>query len=272
MAKATRTLTTRYRSIFISDVHLGFRGAQAEFLLTFLRQTESDNLYLVGDIVDLWEMHRRRRVHWPDAHTAVIHEILRKAENGTRVIYVPGNHDEALRDYAGSEVRCVSVHREIVHETADGRRLLVFHGDEFDTVVQCGPLLTALGNHAYDTLLWLNRWVNRARRLLGFPYWSLAHAVKHRVANATDYIARFEHAAAREARRRGVDGVVCGHIHRAEIERIDGVLYTNCGDWVESCTALTEAADGHLALVHWSDAARVTLKRCDATPPRQAAA
>ncbi len=253
------TRPRRYRSIFISDTHLGFRGARADFLLDFLRSTESTYLYLVGDIVDVWEM-QRKRLYWPAAHNEVLKEIMAKAASGTQVIYIPGNHDELLRQYDGTVIQEVRVHRETIHETADGRRLLVLHGDQFDTVVQCSPLLAMVGNRAYDWLLRANHWVNWLRRALGFPYWSLAQYLKHRVKNAVQYISRFEEAVALEARRRGVDGLVCGHIHRAEITDIDGVLYTNCGDWVESCTALTEAADGSLNLVQWTDQARHTVK------------
>ena len=259
MSRGPRTHPRRYRSIFISDTHLGFRGARADFLLDFLRSTESRYLYLVGDIVDVWEM-QRRRLHWPAEHNDVIKEILRKAAAGTEVVYVPGNHDELLREYDGSVIRDVVVRREAVHCTADGRRLLVLHGDEFDTVVQCSPVLAMLGTRIYDALLRANHWVNGVRRAFGFPYWSLAQYLKHRVKDAVSYISSFEQALAYEARRRGVDGLVCGHIHRAEIREIEGVLYTNCGDWVESCTALTEAADGSLALVRWTDLAGHTLK------------
>jgi UDP-2,3-diacylglucosamine pyrophosphatase LpxH len=243
--------TLRYRSIFISDVHLGFRGCRAEFLLDFLHRTESEYLYLVGDIVDVWEM--RNRLFWPQAHNNVIRTILGKAKRGTKVIYIPGNHDEVLRDYAGMDFGNVSIRRDAVHETADAKRLLILHGDEFDSVVQCSRLLAMLGNRVYDWLLYLNRWLNVFRRKLGFPYWSLASYLKHKVKNAMQFISDYEHAVVREVRRRNADGVVCGHIHRAEITHHEGILYCNDGDWVESCTALIEKHDGRLELVNWTE-------------------
>jgi UDP-2,3-diacylglucosamine pyrophosphatase LpxH len=243
--------TLRYRSIFISDVHLGFRGCRAEFLLDFLRSTDSEYLYLVGDIIDVWEM--RNRLFWPQAHNNVIRTILGKAKRGTRVIYIPGNHDEVLRDYAGMDFGNVMIRRDAIHETADGKRLLVMHGDEFDSVVQCSRLLAMLGNKTYDWLLYMNRWLNVFRRRLGFPYWSLASYLKHKVKNAMQFISDFEHAVAREVQKRNVHGVVCGHIHRAEITTHGEVLYCNDGDWVESCTALVEKHDGGLELLNWTE-------------------
>lgn len=243
--------TLRYRSIFISDIHLGFRGCRAEFLLDFLHRTESEYLYLVGDIIDVWEM--RTRLFWPQAHNNVIRTILGKAKRGTKVVYIPGNHDEVLRDYAGMDFGNVLIRRDAVHETADGKRLLVLHGDEFDSVVQCSRLLAMLGNKTYDWLLYLNRWLNVFRRRLGFPYWSLAAYLKHKVKNAMQFISDFEHAVAREVKKRNVHGVVCGHIHHAEITRHDGALYCNDGDWVESCTALVEKFDGELELLNWTE-------------------
>ncbi len=241
----------RFRAVWISDVHLGFKGCRADYLLDFLKSTESDYLYLVGDIVDLWNM--KKGLYWPQAHNDVIRTILGKAKHGTKVIYVPGNHDELLRDYDGMEFGNVRIQREAMHETADGRRLLILHGDQFDGVVKCSRLMAALGCHAYDLLLFTNRMVNHVRRHFGFPYWSLAAYLKTRMKNALNYIRRFEEAVAIEAHRRGVDGMVCGHIHRAEMTEIDGVLYCNDGDWVESCTALVERHDGALHLVHWSE-------------------
>lgn len=241
----------RYRSIWISDVHLGFRGCRADFLLDFLHSTECEFLYLVGDIVDVWEM--RRRMFWPQAHNNVIRSILGKAKHGTRVIYVPGNHDEVMRDFVGLDFGNVSIRADAVHVTADGRRLLVLHGDEFDAVVQCSRLLAMLGNRIYDWLLYFNRWLNVFRRRFGLSYWSLAAYVKHRVKNAMKFISDFEDAVARETRQRNVDGVICGHIHRAEISDRGAVLYCNDGDWVESCTALVERYDGTLELLHWAD-------------------
>ncbi|WP_435100538.1 UDP-2,3-diacylglucosamine diphosphatase [Arhodomonas sp. AD133] len=240
-----------FRTVFISDTHLGFRGARADLLLSFLEQVRCRELYLVGDIFDIWEM-QRRGIYWPAAHNAVLRHIFELARQGTRVVYVPGNHDEMLRQYAGSIIEYFEIHRRTVHETADGRRLLVLHGDEFDAVVQCSRLIAMLGSRAYDWLLWANTWVNAIRRRLGFPYWSLAGHLKHRVKNAVNYISDFEVAVAREARRHDLDGVVCGHIHHAEIRPIDGVLYCNDGDWVESCTALVEDHNGRLSILPWA--------------------
>lgn len=257
MAHVERLTPLKYRSIFISDVHLGFRGCQADFLLDFLRSTESKHLYLVGDIVDLWAM--QGGIYWPEAHNAVVREVLEKARRGTEVIYVPGNHDGLLRDHLGADFGNLAVRDEVVHSTADGQRLLILHGDRFDSVVQAGPWVAKLGARAYDHLLALNGLVSRVRRLLGLKYWSLAGYLKQRVKNAVSYIDNFEEAVALEARRREVDGMICGHIHHAEVRDIQGVLYANCGDWVESCTALVEHHDGRLELMRWTDALPETI-------------
>ena len=247
--------TLRLRSVFISDVHLGFKGCRAEFLLDFLRRVECEQIYLVGDIIDLWSL--QRTFYWPQAHNDVIRTILGKAKHGTRVVYVPGNHDRAFRDHDGLTLGNVEIRLEAIHETADGRQFLVLHGDEFDSIVRASPLLESVGNHAYAAALRLNRYVNAVRQRLGYPYWSLAAFLKHKVKNAVKYIANFERALAVEARRRGVDGVICGHIHRAEITEIDGILYCNDGDWVESCTTLVEDFAGRLSLLRWTETAEV---------------
>lgn len=261
----------RYRTIWISDVHLGFRGCAADFLLDFLRGMECETLYLVGDIIDFWEM--ERRMYWPQAHNNVVRTILGKAKHGTKVVYIPGNHDEMLRDFVGMDFGNVQLRRNAMHETADGKKLLIMHGDEMDQVVKCSRFLAVLGSRAYDWLLWLNRYVNAARRLFGLPYWSLAAFLKHKVKNAVSFISSFEKGIAHEARRRKADGVVCGHIHRAEITEIDGILYCNDGDWVESCTALVEHFDGRLEILHWTDAERNAVKSSDALEtPAEAAA
>lgn len=241
----------RHRSIWISDIHLGTRGCKADLLLDFLRHNDCDLLYLVGDIVDGWRL--SRAWYWNPSHSAVIDEILHKAAAGTRVIYVPGNHDEALRDYVGFCLAGVEVAYEAVHETADGRKLLVMHGDHFDGVVTYARWLAIAGDRAYALALRLNDLVARVRRHLGMPYWSLSRWLKMQVKNAVEYIGRFEDAVAREAERRGVDGVVCGHIHKAEMRRIGKILYCNDGDWVESCTALAEDQSGKLEIIHWTD-------------------
>ncbi len=241
----------RYRAIWISDVHLGTRGCKAYFLLDFLRSTHCDTLYLVGDIVDGWRL--KKSWYWHQSHNDVVQKILRKARKGTRVIYIPGNHDEALRDYTALQFGGIEVMAEAIHQTADGRRLLVLHGDQFDGVMRYARWLAFLGDTAYTMALALNTWFNHARLKLGKPYWSLSAYLKHRVKNAVAYVSEFEETVAAEARRRRVDGVVCGHIHHPEIREIDGILYCNDGDWVESCSALVEHADGRLEILRWAD-------------------
>ena len=247
--------TLRTRTVFISDVHLGFKGCQAQYLLDFLRSVECQRIYLVGDIIDVWAL--TKSFYWPQAHNDVIRTILGKAKHGTRVIYIPGNHDRVLRDHDGLVMGNVEVHREAIHETADGRRFLVLHGDEFDSIVRASPLLESIGSHAYAAALTLNRYVNSIRSRFGFPYWSLAAFLKHKVKNAVQYIASFEKALATEARRQQVQGVICGHIHRAEITEIDGITYCNDGDWVESCTTLVEDFSGRLSLLRWTESQAV---------------
>lgn len=241
----------RYRTIWISDIHLGTRGCKADFLLDFLRHTESDTLYLVGDIIDAWQL--RKSWYWPQAHNEVVRVILRKARRGTRVIYVPGNHDEFFRDYGTLAFGGVTLANEVVHQGADGRRYLVIHGDAYDGVVKHARWLAALGDWSYRTVLQLNTVFNYGRRRLGYPYWSLSAYLKHKVKNAVSFISDFEGTLADQARERGVDGVICGHIHKAELRDVDGVLYANDGDWVESCTALVEHRSGELEVLHWAD-------------------
>jgi UDP-2,3-diacylglucosamine pyrophosphatase LpxH len=240
----------RYRTVFISDVHLGARGCQAELLLDFIRHIECETLYLVGDIVDGWKL--RSGWHWPQPHNDVVQKILRLARKGVKVIYVPGNHDDRVRDFVGVHFGGVVVARDAIHETADGRRFLVLHGDEFDGVVQHARWLAFLGDYAYRALLAFNTAFNRVRRRLGFGYWSLSAFLKTKVKNALQFVENFEAAVAAEARRRGVDGVICGHIHKAEMRDIDGIAYINDGDWVESCSALVEHADGRLEILEWA--------------------
>lgn len=244
------TPATHYRSIFISDVHLGTRGCQAELLLDFLRHVSCEHLYLVGDIVDGWKM--KSGWFWPQTHNDVVQKILRLARKGAQVTYVPGNHDDRVRDFCGVHFGGVLVARDAVHQTADGRRFLVTHGDEFDGIVRHAAWLGFAGDIAYRALLSSNTLFNRFRRRLGFGYWSLSAYLKSRVKNALQFIDSFETAVAEEARRRSVDGVICGHIHKAEIREIGGVLYVNDGDWVESCTALVEHPDGRLEILDWA--------------------
>ena len=239
-----------FRAVFISDVHLGTRGCQAELLLDFIRHLECDALYLVGDIIDGWKL--RSGWYWPQAHNDVVQKVLRMARKGVTVIYVPGNHDEVARDYCGVHFGGVVIARDAIHETIDGRRFLVTHGDEFDGVVQHAKWLAFLGDWSYRTVLMLNTWFNLIRRRLGFGYWSLSAYLKVKVKNALQFIENFETAVADEARRRGVDGVICGHIHKAEMRDSQGVTYINDGDWVESCTALVEHLDGRLEILEWA--------------------
>jgi len=242
----------RYRTVWISDVHLGTRGCNADMLLAFLDAVETDSLYLVGDIVDGWRL--KRSWFWPESHSAVMHAILRKARHGTRVVYVPGNHDEMARDYAGVQLGGIEIHEAPIHAGADGRRFLVLHGDQFDGVVTCARWLALLGDWAYDSVLRANIAFNLVRRRLGLGYWSLANFLKRRVKNAVQYVCDFEAAVAEEGRRQKVDGVICGHIHFPQLREIDGIVYANDGDWVESCTALVEHPDGRLAILDWTAA------------------
>lgn len=240
----------RFRAIFISDCHLGTPGCQAGALLDFLRHTESDYLYLVGDIIDGWQL--KRRWYWHQSHNDVVQKVLRKARKGTQVVYVPGNHDEAARHYVGVDFGGIAIRAEATHVTSTGRRLLVTHGDRFDVVVTYARWLALLGDRLYALTLKLNQHFNAARARMGLSYWSLARFLKLRVKNAVKYINAFEDALAREARMHGYDGVVCGHIHHAEVRMIGDVLYCNSGDWVDSLTALVEAADGTLSVLRWS--------------------
>ena len=241
----------RFRAIFISDCHLGTPGCQAAALLEFLRCTESDHLYLVGDIIDGWQL--KRRWYWHQSHNDVVQKVLRKARKGTQVVYVPGNHDEAARHYVGVDFGGIAIRHEATHVTRDGRRLLVIHGDRFDAVVTCARWLALLGDRLYTLILKLNQHFNAVRARLGLPYWSLSRFLKLSVKNAVRYIGAFEDALAREARTRGFDGIVCGHIHHAEVRTIGDILYCNSGDWVESLTAIVEAHDGALFVLRWQE-------------------
>ena len=256
---------SRYRTLFVSDVHLGTRGCKAELLAGFLAHNSCDTLFLIGDIVDGWRL--RRRWYWPDAHNRVIEAILHKIDSGTRVIYVPGNHDEMLRPYCGRIISGVELMQEAVHETADGRRFLVIHGDRFDAVIAYARWLAYLGDGAYTLALHLNETFNWLRRIFDLEYWSLSGFLKRKVKNALEYICRFESAAAREAKSRGFDGVICGHIHHAAIKTLEGVLYINDGDWVESCTALAEDRHGNLEILCWSS--QTPLPSVVASPTRE---
>ncbi len=245
----------KVRTVWISDLHLGTPGCQAEALLGFLRSVECQTLFLVGDIIDGWQL--RRNWYWPQSHNDVVQKLLRKARKGTRVCFVPGNHDEFARKYLGHTFGGVDVVSDAVYTLADGRRMWVTHGDHFDGVIQCAKWLAYVGDWAYELTLRINRHLNSMRARLGLPYWSLSRYLKLKVKRAVSYVGDFESAVAREARARGVHGVVCGHIHHAEMRDIDGLLYCNDGDWVESLTALVEHADGRLQIIDWSARAAV---------------
>ncbi|MBY6240710.1 UDP-2,3-diacylglucosamine diphosphatase [Methylosinus sp. Sm6] len=264
----------RFRTLFLSDLHLGTRGLQAELLLDFLRHHDAETIYLVGDIVDGWRL--KNGWYWPQSHNDVVQKLLRKARKGARVIYVPGNHDEFARDYAGMVFGGVEVTETDVHETADGKKMLVIHGDQFDIVVRHARWLAFLGDWAYELALFLNIWNNRIRRLFGVGYWSFSAWAKLKVKKAVNFIGDFEETLAAEAARRGVDGVVCGHIHHATIRRIGDMLYVNTGDFVESCTAVAEHSDGRFEILHWRTTAqeRVAAAQEDtgAAAPARAAA
>ena len=240
----------KFRTIWISDTHLGTAGCNAELLLDFLKSTDCETLYLVGDIVDGWQL--RKGWYWPARHNDVIRCILKRVKRGTRVVYVPGNHDEAFRDYTGLDFGGIELVNEDIHVTADGRRLLVLHGDQFDSIVMYAKWLAFLGDSAYVLLLKSNALVNAVRKMFGLPYWSLAAHLKKRVKNAVQFIGKYEEVVAHAAADRHVDGVVCGHIHSAEIKQFGDITYYNDGDWVESCTALVEHFDGRMEIIDWA--------------------
>jgi UDP-2,3-diacylglucosamine pyrophosphatase LpxH len=265
IADDVRNRATRHRALFISDVHLGTRTSQASALLQFLKINDADTIYLVGDIVDFWKV--RRGPHWPQAHNDVLQKLLRKVRHGTRVIFIPGNHDESLRDFVGMRFGGVEVMQTCMHQTANGKRYIVMHGDEFDVVIRTAPWLAFLGDRGYEFALWLNNPLNWVRRHLGLGYWSLSAYLKYSVKRAVSFIGAFEEAVAAEARRHNADGIICGHIHHAADRTIEGVHYLNCGDWVESCSAIIEHADGRLEVVHWAP----TLLNASVTNAAQAA-
>ena len=240
-----------FRSVFISDVHLGYHGCRAELLLSFLRATRTEQLYLVGDIVDLESL--QNQFCWPQAHSDVIRTLLGKAKHGTRVVYVPGNHDHQFRDYCGLKFGNVEVRRRCLHTTANGDRYLVTHGDEFDCRVMLNPLLARVGNWLYQQLMFVHSQINHVRLRFDMGYWSLATFLKQRSGTAKRYIDRYKDAVTATANRRRLDGVICGHIHRPERDHRNGIAYINDGDWVENCTALVEHMDGSMELVHWPE-------------------
>ncbi len=273
LSKASRAIgpsgapRRHYRTIWISDVHLGTRGCACAMLLDFLDHCDSDTLYLVGDIVDGWRM--KKRFYWPERHNAIVRRVMKKAKVGTRVVYIPGNHDEMFRQFSGMNFGGVEIRRSAIHDTAAGRRLLVLHGDEFDAVVMGQRWLAFAGDAAYGLLLRANVVINAVRRRLGLPFWSLSAHAKHKVKDAVAFISRFEETVAHAAGKRRVDGVVCGHIHTADMRRFEGIDYYNDGDWVESCTALVEHADGTMEILRWAE--EIAARQVPAVARRQAA-
>ena len=258
-----------YRTIWISDVHLGTKGCNHELLIDFLDHTDSDTMYLVGDIIDGWRL--KKKVYWPPEHSDIVWRILKRAKRGTRIIYIPGNHDEMVRPFSGMNFGGVEIMRAAFHDTADGRRLMVLHGDEFDTIMLAHRWLAFVGDALYHVMMKLNNWVAAARKRLGLPYWSISRAAKNKVKNAVEFISKYEEVVARAAAERGVDGVVCGHIHTAEFRSFEyggkRVEYWNDGDWVEGGNALVEHADGRMEILHWPDeVARRNRCESDVTP------
>ena len=241
--------TIRVRTLFLSDLHLGTKGCQAALLLDFLREVDADEIYLVGDIVDGWKL--RSGWYWPQSHNDVVQKLLRKVRKGSRLVYVPGNHDEFLRDFLDMHFGGIEIQDQVLHEAADGKRYLVIHGDQFDMVVRHSKWLAHLGDWAYTTALTINTVVNRVRRRLGLAYWSLSAWAKLKVKNAVNFIGQFETFLATEARRQGADGVICGHIHHAAHREVEGLTYLNTGDWVESCTGIVEHYDGRMEVLHY---------------------
>lgn len=246
-----KRLVLKFRTIWISDLHLGTTGCQAARLLEFLQGTESETLYLVGDIIDGWQL--KRRWYWDQTHNNVVQNVLKKAKKGTNVIFVPGNHDESVRQFIDLDFGGIRIRDELIHTTAQGKRMLVLHGDRFDGVIACAKWLAYVGDSLYTMILKFNQVYNAWRARAGLPYWSLSQYLKLKVKNAVSYISSFENALAAEARRKGVDGIICGHIHKPEIRDIDGITYCNDGDWVESLSALVEEEDGTLRLITWHD-------------------
>jgi UDP-2,3-diacylglucosamine pyrophosphatase LpxH len=240
-----------YKTIWISDVHLGTRGCQAKYLLDFLDKHKCDKLYLVGDIIDGWVM-SRTNVYWPQEHTNVIRKVLTMSKKGTEIVYISGNHDEFLRNYEDLAFGNITVVNEDVHETVDGKQMLVLHGDQFDAVTRYHKWVAILGDYGYRFLIWANGYLNRIRARMGKPYWSLSAFIKHKVKTAVSFMSEYNNAVAFAAKQRNVNHVVCGHIHHAEITQIDDVMYYNCGDWVESCTALVEDENGDISIIQWA--------------------
>lgn len=245
----------KYRTIWISDVHLGTKGCNAEMLIDFLDSTDSETMYLVGDIIDGWRL--KKKFYWPAAHNDIVWRILKRAKRGTRIVYIPGNHDEMFRQFTGLNFGGIEIRRAAFHDTADGRRLMVLHGDEFDAVMLAHRWLAFVGDALYEILMGVSRQINIVRRWFNLPYWSLSKVAKHKVKNAVEFIGKYEEVVARAAGERGVDGVVCGHIHTAEFRSFEyngkQIEYWNDGDWVEGCNALVEHHDGRMEILNWAE-------------------
>lgn len=247
-----------YPTVWISDIHLGYKDCKADFLLSFLDNCYIDTLYLVGDIVDMWALNKR--MHWPKAHQKVLDKLIYLSEHGTRVIYIPGNHDAPLRNYTGFHFGNIQLLESAIHYGRNGKQYLIVHGDQFDADVLCyGKWFALVGDKAYDFLLWINRINNGIRRQLGLPYWSLAGYLKRQVESARAAIARYKKAGCAEAKRQNLDGIICGHIHHPEQDMVDGIEYFNDGDWVENCSALVEEKNGAMSLVHWTTPSAVSM-------------
>ncbi len=240
-----------YRSIWISDFHLGTRGCQSELLLEFIKHTQSEKLYLVGDIIDGWAL--KNTWYWPQSHNDVVQKILRKARHGTEVFYISGNHDEVMRGFAPVNFGGVSILNQVIHETVDKKKYLVVHGDQFDGIIQCAKWLAMLGSITYDFLIYFNRYINFFRKKLGYEYWSLSNYLKFTVKNAVKFVSEYEKLVCNYAKQFKVEGIICGHIHHANMQSMNGIHYINDGDWVESCTALVEHFDGKLELINWTE-------------------
>jgi UDP-2,3-diacylglucosamine pyrophosphatase LpxH len=253
-AATGHSINRRHRALFLSDLHLGTVSSQAAAFLEFLSTHDAETIYLAGDIIDFWRL--RRSVMWPASHDEVFRALLEKVRQGSRVIFIPGNHDEALRSYCGMTFGGIEILRDCIHVTAAGQRLLVLHGDEFDVAASYPGWLRFLGDRAYEFVLWCDRPLNLVRRGLGLKFWSLSAYLKTRVKAAAAYIDEFETALSEEAARRKLNGVVCGHVHQPADRQIGAIRYLNCGDWVENCTAIAEDASGELSILRWAQAVR----------------
>jgi UDP-2,3-diacylglucosamine pyrophosphatase LpxH len=238
-----------YKTVFISDVHLGTKMCQAEKLLEFFKTFECEKMYLVGDIIDGWAMNRSK--YWPQSHNDVIQKLLRRARKGTEIIYIPGNHDEFMRDFCDFEFGHIILAKESVHVGVDGKLYLIIHGDQFDAVISHAKWLSHIGSWAYDVSIIINIYLNKIRKLFGMPYWSLSSYLKQTVKESVNFIGDYESTLSNYVKSKKLNGVVCGHIHHANISDMNGIRYMNCGDWVESCTALVEHYNGSFEIIKW---------------------